>query len=1063
MHISSVDSDGRSDCSADAGGRGYSGGESIGGSGLGCCGAPASVAGLGGVGGVGGVGGAGGAGFTIDTAGAAGAAALPISRMLGHIMGIPGLTQLKPDTAPNPVLTRANNMASLVTAMLLKFKPEHREEMLTSIGGLNWTSQVLQLAKGYPGVLGVSDAVRFSMALHFLVGIMDADAKKPTLYASGYWAFKKVLEDAQARARGGLGGGLSGGVGGGLGGGGLGGLGGLGGASVLRGLGITDAQNADAQAIAEGKFARELARLNAAWSSAAEAENDDELARISTQIASLQANKAAWIADAKAAYLGVTAAAIAAYQAEQQAKQQSTAVAQQQMQQQVQQSLVRAESVSTTMTPTTAPPPPMPVNYGGTATVPPESRVIGVVDSLAPDGRGNFIARGWACVRGRVADAEVKFYAGGPANTGSTLLGSTIANMPREAAVGAACGLTNPNHGFQFVITPAMLQANNGRSLHVHGTSTPFGGANEALDRTGAFTLQATVIGVPAPAGAPIPIAVQQNTEAALRERAIAQFNANVLVWRAAFKASHFMRAPTAAEEEAEVQRIMGELRAQVQFPAPPDIAALDYSRFQTAACIRSLYVLSPQDKETGIRIQFQRVFGRAPNKAEVQYFGELKWCSYKEGTEALGPSMEGTMRAIAQGIRDGKIRTTTPGAGEGGIVGANAFETRTSTSDMENAIKRAADDALNFVGKAADFVIDVLCKGFKQLLGEAVGGAVCDVLKVVISVAASTIVAASKIITDALSAIVGFIRELIAGRTEQAFMVLLKGVGMMLFNLSAPVMVPVLMKGRSLADGFRELDELAKKVVNRNPLFPLMLIMAIVGVVTSPTPPAIGALVLAMAPMLGVFMAPALKKLEPLKDAILEDIERGVEKMMKLCVIVIQGLMDITALMSTLKAQLVAYFTKKFKDADAGWKFAGDLIKNLGKGIEIIITAVRTFQFGTITEVAVKILSVVPELLLAILPDAVAELPALSQWVAAAKNAGDSVDKQQANLAMGAREILRNMGAPDRILFIQEQVAAMSFTEAAGVAARIVGEQFKKQASYPQFVATFKSELLKV
>jgi hypothetical protein len=336
-------------------------------------------------------------------------------------------------------------------------------------------------------------------------------------------------------------------------------------------------------------------------------------------------------------------------------------------------------------------------------------------------------------------------------------------------------------------------------------------------------------------------------------------------------------------------------------------------------------------------------------------------------------------------------------------------------------------------------------------------------VLKVVINVAASTVIAASKIITDALTAIVGFIRELIAGRTEQAFMVLLKGVGMMLFNLSAPIMVPLLMKGRSLADGFRELDALAVKVVNKNPLFPLMLIMAIVGVLTAPTPLAIGALAIAMAPMLAVFVAPALKKLAPLKDAILEDIERGIEKMMKLCVIVIQGLMDITALMSTLKAQLVAYFEKKFKDSDAGWKFAGDLIKNLGKGLEVIITAVKTFQFGTITEVAVKILSVVPELLLAILPDAVAELPALTSWVAAAKGAGESVDKQQANLAMGAREILRNMGAPDRILFIQEQVAAMSFTEAATIAARVVGEQFKKQASYPQFVATFKAELLKV
>lgn len=961
--------------------------------------------------------------FTIDTAGASGASALPISRMLGHVMGIPGLKGLTPNSAPNPVLTRANNMASLVTAMLLKFKPEHREEMLTSIGGLNWTSQVLQLAKSYPGVLGVSDAVRFSMALHFLVGIMDADGKKSTVYASGYWAFKKVLEDAQARARGdapavGLSGMSSGAAGGGLGVAGVRGLGGMAGGmslGVLRGLGITDAQNAEAQSIAEGKFAREMARLNREWSGAAEAENDGLLEQINAQIASLQANKASWIANAKAAYLGVTTAAIAAYQAEQQAKQQAAAVAQQQMQQQVQKQLVTTESVSTTMLPG-VPPPPAPSGVAtGVATVPPESKATGVIDSLTPDGQGNFIAQGWACVRGRPEFTAVKFYAGGPDYSGSTFVGETVAKGMREAAVGAACGLTNSNRGFTFIIPASVVAANDGRSLHVHGQSTAFGGRNEGLDNTGKFVLKSA---------------------------------AKV--------------AAEAAEEAARVaalSRSPGDLAFR-----PPDRASLDYSKFQVVACYTPpFYILTPEHKAEGIRIQFQRTFGRQPNNAEVQYFGELKWCTTREGTYEKGANLENVMRDIAQGIRDGKIKTTVPSAGDGGVVGANSFDTRTATSDMENAIKRAADDALNFVGKAANFVIDVLCKGFKQLLGEAVGGAVCDVLKVVINVASSAVIAASKIITDALTAIVGFIRELIAGRTEQAFMVLLRGVGMMLFNLSAPIMVPLLMKGRSLADGFRELDALAVKVVNKNPLFPLMLIMAIVGVLTAPTPVAIGALAIAMAPMLAVFMAPALKKLAPLKDAILEDIERGIEKMMKLCVIVIQGLMDITALMSTLKAQLVAYFEKKFKDSDAAWKFAGDLIKNLGKGLEVIITAVKTFQFGTITEVAVKILSVVPELLLAILPDAVAELPALTQWVVAAKNAGDSVDKQQANLAMGAREILRNMGAPDRILFIQEQVAAMSFTEAATIAARVVGEQFKKPASYPQFVATFKSELLKV
>lgn len=685
------------------------------------------------------------------------AAAAPVSRMLGYIMGVPALQQTRPDEATTGAMTRASNMASLVAAMLLKFKPEYRREALEAKGGLFWTQQVLTFAEKYPGALGVSDAVRFSLALHFLVGIAHSDLKHESIYATAYRAFRELLEGAQARV----------------------GVGNRSDGEKLGGLGQS-------------------------------------------------------------------------------------------------------------------PPPPPP---------PPRA--------LPP--------------------------------------------------------------------------------------------------------------------------------------------------W----------------EQRTPMQK----------YPPPtPDDPDWDLASFQVAACIRGnytrsdgtwflVYQLTPDDKRRGIQRHFLRIFGREANNKEVNFFGRMKWCTLREGRPEDGPTMEATMQSIERALREGRIKTTTD-ALTAGVVAATTFNTRTATSDMEKGLQTAADAVINLAGKGVDFITNIICQGFTQLLGPQIGGVVCDLIRVIFNAPVALIISQTEIILAAVRGVHAFIVNLAAGAIDTAFMALLKGVGQMLFMLAAPVMVPLIMgRTKSLVDGFAELRRLADKCTERNPLFPVTLILAVVSLSTGAvTPETVGSIVVAFSPMIGVLLAPQIKQiaaatgLTAVVNTALESLELGVEKLIKYCTIVVQGLMTISTLLETLKSQLVAYFTKKFANSEQAWNFVGGVITRIGAFIQSLLQAIKTFQFGTITEKAVELLKLVPELVLAILPDVGEMIPSLTQWVDYAKQAGASVDARQAQLRTGALEILRNMGAPERILLIQEQVTALPYPDAARITAATIGSQYKqRQSEYGLFTAALRAELLRV
>ena len=120
--------------------------------------------------------------------------------------------------------------------------------------------------------------------------------------------------------------------------------------------------------------------------------------------------------------------------------------------------------------------------------------VIGQIDSIIKNSDGTSSLTGWACDRGLTQSIDVHLYAGGVAGTG-TMLTSTTANLPREAAVGQACGTQGTPHGWNINLGPWQAQQ-TGKALYVHGISRS-GGVNSMLTNSGNFSMPTLVIQTP--------------------------------------------------------------------------------------------------------------------------------------------------------------------------------------------------------------------------------------------------------------------------------------------------------------------------------------------------------------------------------------------------------------------------------------------------------------------------------------------------------------------------------------------------------------------------------------
>jgi len=127
------------------------------------------------------------------------------------------------------------------------------------------------------------------------------------------------------------------------------------------------------------------------------------------------------------------------------------------------------------------------------------SKVMGSITSVSASA-----VQGWACSTNVAAPVTVRLLAGGGVGSG-TVLGDYPANLTSSAAVNASCG-KGTAHAFSVPISPAMLQAHEGKSIHGLGLSA-FGGPHHALSDSGTFALPVNrppVVAITAPAAATV-------------------------------------------------------------------------------------------------------------------------------------------------------------------------------------------------------------------------------------------------------------------------------------------------------------------------------------------------------------------------------------------------------------------------------------------------------------------------------------------------------------------------------------------------------------------------------
>lgn len=727
-------------------------------------------------------------------------AQLPITKALGYVMGIKGLEAIKPTDTAGPAMTRASNLSSLTVVFLTQYKPEERQDVLAKLGGLAWAQDVLKTAKNFPGAGNANDAVRFSLALHFLVGIMDVKFKRATDYATAYLAFARIFKDAQNRRAQQTTSGAA-----------PTGLGGLG--------DMVDDQNWCSTNAGTVFPAGEL----------------DKCKRCPTPVAAVWKNINSW-------------------------------------------------------------------NY-------------------------------------------------------------------QEYFGKYECASDHP-------------KTENGRRQR--GMTVPWS--------------------PPAPTGG---------------------------------------------------------------YPMPQDIPSVDLSKFQVASCGWLGADQNRSEKAQGIRLVFKQVFGRDPNNAEVQYYGSVKWCVNPDGAAHLvdGDKFREKMVAVRTALQNKQITNTTPTPNVSGPITPTDTAIRTVGGDIISTVQSAADAAFALAEKGKNFFRDVLCAGFKKLLGDQIGGVLCDIVTFLLNSITAAMMASLNALVEMIKALVTGIGLLAQGKPAEALTAILSGISIALFSLTAPVSVPLLMgPGQTVQQGFATLNEKAKRVTQKNPLFPVVLIMAIIQVILLPTPATAANITLALAPMIAVFLGPTFAQL---LNILLESAELGIERFIKLCVTVIQGVIDLKTVIPKVRGQLDAFYKKKFAsgpNAKNVLDLATGVLRAFETGFDRVKMAIQQFKFNLVLEAATTLLNLVPDILAALVGEEGAKsMPSLTEWREMVKTSVANTDEQWRMLRAGAVQLLKDLPIPQQALVLIDESANLPLLDRARMAASLVRDAYKDQTTFPQFSSTFKTELLKV
>lgn len=418
------------------------------------------------------------------------------------------------------------------------------------------------------------------------------------------------------------------------------------------------------------------------------------------------------------------------------------------------------------------------------------------------------------------------------------------------------------------------------------------------------------------------------------------------------------------------------------------------------------------------------------------------------------------------------------------------------AASAIKSAVSAAADKVVSAaktvgegISKVADMASDLLCSGLKKLpvIGPTIGGVICWILEKGIDIIKNTLLTVIELITTSIVALKNFFAELLSGNVLKAVMALLEGLTQMVFLLFAPVAVTFLYPGNKSKEGIQELKDIGKKVAKKNPFFIVSVAFAIIGIVTAaaaggaaaassaaqavvpgkggqtnPLVTAISTLILALAPAIGVVAAKGLKLVPMLKDMAIEKLEDGVEKFVKIALVVFNGFLALSDILPRLRKSAGAFLEKKGGVGGAIKSTAGSAMDKLSGGWDKVMTAVKGFKFSEAASAISAILSLVPAVLGGMFEDTNNEIPEIAETVKAVKDAQVSVDEQQKALKQAQVDFMKAMPVDQRRAVVMEQSTQLQPPQAGITTARLIKQAFKDQQNKQAFIDAFRTEFVK-
>jgi hypothetical protein len=388
------------------------------------------------------------------------------------------------------------------------------------------------------------------------------------------------------------------------------------------------------------------------------------------------------------------------------------------------------------------------------------------------------------------------------------------------------------------------------------------------------------------------------------------------------------------------------------------------------------------------------------------------------------------------------------------GALGANVFgKIGDAMKKAGQAVVGAAKTAVKAVEKVADFTSDLLCKGFKALLGDKLGGMICFLFTKLIDIIKASIQTIIKIVEAAGTALLGFLEKTMRGQFLDAVMSLMKGVTKIVFFSLGPAAVGLFgMK-------FDELEKLADKVSDKAPFFPLSVTLAIVGVIPVPSLPGVSTMILALLPAICVLAAPLVKKV--LTKMSIDDLEKAIDKFVKIALIIVVGYMKLQELWPKFKAGMQAYLKKKGGVGGAVSSVVSDAWKNLQKGWDKVVGAFKQFKLKDVATSLSALLSTLGEAFVGgLLTDSDStefgnDAKALVDGV---KESTKSIDQQEKDLKKAQADIIRALPQNQRQQVVMDQAKQLKAPQAAVTIADMIRDKLTSKEK-DQFIRDFKAQ----